>query len=610
MCGIVGLLCDGPRSVEQLSQMTERLAHRGPDGRGVWCEEGVALGHRRLAILDLGPTGDQPMCSGDDRYVCVFNGEIYNYHELEAVLERSGVRRRGTSDTDVLLEAFGLLGRKLIPELRGMFAVAIWDRTKHELTLARDHFGKKPLYYTAMQGRGFAFASELTALKAVQSGGIDAEVLAEYLHFGYVIEPRTIFGDVRALPPGCVAVWNREAGLSVTRYWSVEGLEAEPGKAVILDELEERIGAAIGRRLHSDVALGSFLSGGVDSALVASYLTEKRPGAPTVTVGFDLPAWDEIPAASMTAAMMDTNHVVEVVSMSDAEAYLDRYVGCYDHPFADASGIPTLALAEAARRHVTVALGGDGADEVFGGYDRYGWLRDASRFLAAPVWLRTACAEALTIAGGHRGRRYAEILKQPDRIGMYREMMRVWHATPLEAVIRGDVARPEFAGHADLRRKQSSIPQVVDLINYLPFDILVKLDRATMRHGLECRSPYLDVDLVSWAAAVGLLDGGRSGGKAVLKQLLKRRLPAYDTTRPKRGFMLPIADWLAGPLRARLLDATSEAGLRRHGLFRSEAVRGVVASFLAGNRSFAFPLWALLVFQEWERSWSSDRITQ
>lgn len=607
MCGIAGLYRADRQTTDRLAVMVDRQAHRGPDGRGVWCEEGIALGHRRLAILDLGRTGDQPMISADGRFVCVFNGEIYNYDELGAALDKSGIVRRGTSDTEVLLESFRIRGRGLIPDLRGMFAVAIWDKEKRELTLARDHFGKKPLYYSTMGGGGFAFASELTALSAVLDGNIDASVMADYLHFGYIPEPKTIYEDARALPPGSLAIWGPEAGLQVTRYWSAAKLDVAAGSSIDIDELEERIGFAIDRRLHSDVALGAFLSSGVDSALIASFLTERRPGAPTITIGIDNPDWDESPDARITAGMMATTHVVDVVSMGDAEALLDRYIRCYDQPFADSSGIPTLVLAEAARRHVTVALGGDGADEVFGGYDRYRWLSSASRTLSVPSTLRMSCAAALPVVGGHRGRRLSEILKQPDRLSMYRELMRVWHATPLEMIIKGAHARPEFFGIDDLSDRGAAYPQIIDLLNYLPFDILVKLDRATMRHGLECRSPFLDVDLVTWSASAGLTAGRRGYGKSALKELLARRLPEYDSTRAKRGFTLPIADWLAGPLKGRLLDATSTERLSRHGLFREDTVQRIVTAFLSGMTSFAFPLWALLVFQEWEQLRVSGR---
>jgi asparagine synthase (glutamine-hydrolysing) len=602
MCGIAGLYRSDRETAARLAVMMNRLAHRGPDGHGAWSEEGIALGHCRLAILDLGETGKQPMLSADGRFVCVLNGEIYNYDRLGTALAAVGVGLRGTSDTEVLVESYRRRGPDLIPDLRGMFAVAIWDRERKELILARDHFGKKPLYYTTFRGSGFAFASELTAMAAVIDGGIDTSVISDYLHFGYVPEPRTIYEDVHVLPPGSLAVWRPEAGLRIERYWSVAQLDVESAWTVDLDELDEMIGSAVDRRLHSDVALGSFLSGGVDSALIASYLTERRPGAPTITVGFDITEWDESPEARRTAAMLDTEHVVEVVSMSDAEAMLDRYVACYDQPFADSSGIPMLALAEAARRHVTVALGGDGADEVFGGYDRYRWLRKMARCLSMPGTLRSVCAKALPAVAGHRGRRLGAILEQADRQGMYLELMRVWHATPLEAILHGGVTRPEFEGLDGLGVADASNPQVIDLLNYLPFDILVKVDRATMRHGLESRSPFLDVDLVSWAASGGLLTAHRGRGKSALKELLARRLPDYDTSRPKKGFMLPISDWLAGPLRNRLLDASSNERMGRLGVFRADAVGRIVKTFLAGEKSFAFPLWSFLVFQEWERN--------
>lgn len=604
MCGIAGIYHSDHNTTDRLIGMIDRLAHRGPDGQGVWREGCIAFGHRRLAILDLGATGEQPMLSADSSLVCVLNGEIYNYDVLGATLKSEGVRLRGTSDTEVLVESFRLHGTNLMGDLRGMFAVAFWDRQRRQLILARDHFGKKPLYYSTLGGKGIAFASELTAMAEVINGGIDASVLSDYLHFGYVPEPETIYEGVYALPSGCFAVWSPGTGLRITRYWDASKLHVETAWTVDLDDLDERIKSAVDRRLHSDVPLGSFLSGGVDSALIASYLTERRPGASTITVGFDQPKWDESSDARRTADMLDTQHVVEVVSISDAEEMLDRYVVCYDQPFADSSGIPTLALAEVARRHVTVTLGGDGADEVFGGYDRYCWSMSAFRWRKMPKSVRYACARALPVVQGHRGRRIAAMLEAPDTLGVYRELMRVWHATDIDEMLCAGYHQPEFRRIIGLGEVN---PQVIDLLNYLPFDLLVKIDRATMRQGLESRSPFLDVDLVTWAASAGLLTAYRGRGKSALKELLARRLPDYDSTRPKRGFMLPIADWLAGPLKNRLLDASTKDRIGRLGLFRPDTVNRVVTQFLAGEKSFAYPLWSFLVFQEWEQLRSRGR---
>lgn len=600
MCGIVGAYRAGGELERIIDAMLCRLQHRGPDGEGRWIGNGMGLGHRRLAIIDLGSTGDQPMVSADGRFVAVLNGEIYNYRELRAELLAEGARFRGESDTEVMLELFARNGAASFNRLRGMFAAACWDVEQSRLTLVRDHLGKKPLYYAVRGGSGIEFASELTAMDEPVAREVDHDVLGEYLHFGYVPEPRTIYRDVLALPPGSFAVWEPGADLRIRRYWSLLDLEFGPETHVGIDELDERLKRAVALRMHSDVPLGSFLSGGVDSALIASYLTELRPGAPTITVGFDLPAWDESPQARKTAGLLETNHIVETVNVAGAEMLLDRYIDCYDQPFADSSGIPTLVLAEAARRHVTVALGGDGADEVFGGYDRYGWLCRARRWHRLPGILRNSVASTLGKMGGARAERVAGLLRQKQSDDIYLELMKVWHATdPSDALLDASAA-PAFYGLEDLPDHIARSPQVIDLLNYLPHDILVKVDRATMRHGLESRSPFLDIDLVTWAAEKGLLAPNSPSGKRILKQLLERRLPSYDASLPKRGFMLPLHDWLAGPLRQRLQAAASPERLRSQGVFKQAVVADVLRRFISGDRALAFPLWAFLAFQEWD----------
>ncbi len=601
MCGVAGIHSSRTDGRDAIRRMTDCMAHRGPDGEGVWSRDGMHLGHRRLAILDLSSTGDQPMLSANGRYVCVLNGEIYNYLELKEELVAKGVRTRGTSDTEVLLEHFVLSGRDVIPRLRGMFALAIWDIKAQELTLARDHFGKKPLYYTQDNASGMYFASELNALRQVVDTQLNPTQLPSFFHFGYIPEPQTIYAGVKALPAGAIGVYGPGRNLEVSRYWTPHELLSEaPSRFGDLDELEEQLKKAVARRLHSDVTLGSFLSGGVDSALIASILTEMRPGAPTVTIGFDQPQWDERDAAAHMARMLETDHCVEVVAMDDAETLFDQYMTCYDQPFADSSGIPTLVLAETARRHVSVALGGDGGDEVFGGYDRYRWFRSVRRSLSLPRSLRRLMSNILPVVAGDKGHRVARLLDTESPADAYHMLMSVWHATSLGELILNEPGKPGFAGFEEApEHLVRANPQLIDMMNYLPFDILVKVDRATMRHGLESRSPFLDVDFVTWAARLGFLDAHEGEGKAALVSLLLRRHPGFRANQPKRGFMLPIPRWLKGPLRSRVLAAADASFLRRQGLFNVEAVERVVRRFFASDDQLAFPIWSLLVFQEW-----------
>ena len=606
MCGIAGMITGRDDRRTLVQAMLDRIAHRGPDDEGLWTEDEAALGHRRLSIIDLSPTGHQPMASADGRFVCAFNGEVYNFRELRAELESRGLALQGTSDTEVLVESFALHGHAVFARLRGMFAIAIWDRHERRLTLARDHFGKKPLYYSDAKTGSFVFASEVHAIAAVADTTINTRMLAAYFHFAYFPEPETVYDEIRALPPGHWATWSRDEGLASSPYWTIAQLPADEQAGLDLDDLDAEIRRAVERRLQSDVTLGCFLSGGVDSTLVASYVAELRPGFPSVTVGFESAAWDESPRAAQTAAALDTTHFVEIVSIADSERLFNNYIAAYDQPFADSSAIPTMVLCESARRHMTVALGGDGADEVFAGYDRYGWLHNVVRAQRTPAALRGTVGGLLAAAGGSRGARVARLLRTSDAAEAYEEIMRVWHASDIASLFIVATDRPRF-NVGDAAPAGGLSPQRIDLLNYLPFDILVKVDRASMRYGLEARCPYLDVDLIHWAASRGLLSPtSYRRRKTALKQLLQRRVPSYDTTGRKRGFAMPIADWLAGPLHQRLQDLTAAEHLHRQGYFAPDAVRSVVARFNAGDRALAFPLWSLLVFQEWHEKQGRD----
>jgi asparagine synthase (glutamine-hydrolysing) len=608
MCGIAGIYSAQGTTTRDVGRMVNLLRHRGPDACGLASCDQMVLGHTRLSILDLNLTGNQPMSSRSGRFICVFNGEIYNFSRFKSELEARGHKFAGSSDTEVLVEGFAIWGAAFIPRLRGMFALAIWDQTEKHLFIARDQLGKKPFFIMEDGKHGFAFSSELRALRAVRTLTLNETVLGLYFRFGYVPEPETIYQEVRTLPPGCFGWWRPGQGLEVRQYWQprIGGVEnggvkeTEPN----LDELDELLYKAVQRRTLSDVPFGSFLSSGVDSALIACYLTKVCPGAPTITVGFDQTRWDESAGAAATASLLDTHHIVEMVQLPEAEPILDEYVACFDQPFADSSGAPTLVLSRITRRHVTVALGGDGGDEVFCGYDRYRWLRSAlrTRQLAGGLCLALAPLAGLL---PRRGMRIKEMLEAGDEADLYGILSRVWHATAITNLIKVAHRNPDEWFRAKYPRIGGSPvarAQLYDLMAELPFDILVKLDRATMWHGLEARCPLLDIEVVEWVANNDLLGPRSDPGKKLLKALLKRRLPGYDFRRPKRGFALPVEVWLRGPLAHRLDAAADPSWLAEQGLFAAEHVRAVIRRFRDGARELYAPLWCFLAFQEWYRA--------
>ncbi|MBK6899704.1 MAG: asparagine synthase (glutamine-hydrolyzing) [bacterium] len=563
------------------------------------------MGHARLSILDLSESGAQPMKSADGRFLGVLNGEIYNHEELRRDLSARGHVFRGTSDTESLLESFAVHGERLVPRLRGMFAFAVWDCRERRLFMARDHLGKKPFYLHLTAEGGLALASELTALAEVYRLDPAPEFLSLYFQLGYIPEPMTIYRGVETLPAASCAWWRPGGQLQVSRYWDPGAALARPRETrPDIEELDDLLRRAVGRRLMSDVPLGSFLSGGVDSALIASYLTEAVPGARTITVGFDQRQWDESPAAAHTASLLETEHIVEIVSLPDAEKMLTRYVACYDQPFADASGVPTLVLAEAARRHVKVALGGDGGDEVFCGYSRYGWFDRALRARAVLGPLAPLAANFARLVPG-RGKRIAGMLIAGDAAGAYRQLVSPWHHGEIGALLAASAVdedrwlRDNFSLPGGSPRAGA---QLFDLKVGLTSGILVKVDRATMRHGLEARSPLLDVDVVEWALRSGLFGARAELGKRTLKELLSRRLPGYEFSRPKRGFALPVAVWLRGPLADRVAAAVDPVRVKSDGLFVPETVTDLWRRFREGADELHTPLWCFLAFQEWYAS--------
>jgi len=551
-------------------RMCDRLAHRGPDAEGYFTDRECALGHRRLSIIDLS-TGDQPMGNEDGSLQVVFNGEIYNYLELRRELEDKGHRFRTRSDTEVLLHLYEEEGERMPERLNGMFAFAVWDRTKRELFLARDRYGKKPLYYAAgIPGVLLAFASELKALEVMDGLDrcVDVQALADYLAFSYVPDPKSIYVNVAKLPPAH-SLYASASGVRLKRYWApVYDPETAGDLGDALEGIRALAADAVKRRMISDVPLGAFLSGGVDSSAVVA-LMARNSSAPvrTFSIGFSHKRYDELKYARMVASHCRTEHHETVVT-PDILEMLDVLVRHYDEPFADTSAIPMLYLARMTRQFVTVALSGDGADELFGGYRRYawGWMEEKLRrrfpalFRKTVIRLAGRCYPKFDyLPRAFRAKRTLENLSV-ELADAYFNSMTGFRDQELVAVLSGDM-RAALGGYSPREsyrerfRKVQHLPpleqmQAVDADTYLPGDILVKADRATMAYSLESRSPWLDYRLGELAGrlpAVWKISGFT--GKRIFKEAMASMLPAAVIRRPKMGFSVPMAEWLRTSLR-------------------------------------------------------------
>ena len=616
--------------------MTRQLAHRGPDDEGVWFDaaSAVALGQRRLSILDLSPLGHQPMFSPSGRYAVVFNGEIYNFAELRAELAAAGAVFRGGSDTEVMLAAFERWGVSAsLSRFNGMFAFALWDRFTRRLTIARDRFGEKPLYFGWTRS-AFLFASELKALRCYPGfeAEIDRDVLALYFRYNYIPGPYSIYRGIQKLPPGTsleVDPGRPGAELRPVPYWSAhEIVEAGQRRPFPLaeDELAEaldlQLRSTVRSRMVSDVPVGAFLSGGVDSSLVVSMMQQSSARAvKTFTIAFEDPSYNEANHARAVADHLRTEHTELRVTPSEALGVIPQLAGIYDEPFADASQIPTLLIASLAREHVTVALTGDGGDELFGGYTRYSWhdtllrllmrIPSGARGLASGVLdtvPRVAWESAFRMLGpftprGLRQRNPAEnvqrlraILRAADPDDVYRQLVSIWPDPA--SIVNGSREPDSVVIHPGL----SSTTRLMlwDTVSYLPDDILVKVDRASMSVALEARAPLLDHTLFEFAARLPLEMKMRSGqGKWILRRVLDRYVPRAIIERPKAGFAVPLDDWLRGRLRPWAEDLLAPSRLAADQLLNTAAVTEKWREHLTGRQNWMFPLWGALMFQSW-----------
>jgi asparagine synthase (glutamine-hydrolysing) len=649
MCGLTGFL-GGALAGEELAPTVRRMADairlRGPDSQGEWIDADarVALGHRRLSVVDLSPAGHQPMVSASGRWVLAYNGEIYNHLALRAQLAAQGQAPawRGHSDTETLLAAIDAWG--LAPALQasvGMFALALWDKATATLHLARDRMGEKPLAY-GWVGQGeqavFLFGSELKALRAYP--GFQPEVnrsaVAAFMQLGQVPSPLTVFQGLHKLPPGCwlsVSLANRTP--VVHRYWALPALggqavsgawSATPAEAV--DELGRLLTQAVRGQMVADVPLGAFLSGGVDSSLVAA-LMQKESAAPvrTFTIGFEEAGFDEAAHAQAVAAHLGTRHTAITLTAAEAMAAVPRLPSVYDEPFADSSQLPTLLVAQLARQQVTVSLSGDGGDELFGGYNRHVFAHRLWHRLAVwPVPLRRALGAACLalspeawdralawVPEGRRPRQVGDKLHKAGRVlgsqsvpDLHARLVAQW-AEPVVLGVGsawgGMVAPPNLKAQSV---DAASLMMWLDQASYLPDDILVKVDRAAMSVSLETRVPMLDHRVVEFAArlpAALKLQGGQ--GKWLLRQLLYRHVPKHLVDRPKSGFAMPIAGWLRGPLKPWAADLLAPSRLARRGLLDGAVVARRWQEHQSGRRNWAPQLWCALMLEAWLEEWQA-----
>lgn len=657
MCGLTGLFLrddapiDGLRS--RVAAMAASIRHRGPDDSGVWAEGRVALGHRRLSILDLSPAGAQPMLSACGRFAIAFNGEIYNHLDLRRDLTAGGAAPdwRGHSDTETLLGGIAQWGLdETLRRSTGMFALALWDRRDRRLSLARDRVGEKPLYW-GWAGQDFLFGSELKALR--QHPDFPREVcrmsLAQYLRFAYVPAPRSIHPGIYKLEPGCILTIEGippqaapndplrpgecHGSLSIRRYWFLNEL-IESGvrsqfasESEALSAIDSSLRQAVSRQMIADVPLGAFLSGGIDSSLIVA-LMQAQSSRPvrTFTVGFENPAFNEAPFAAAVARHLCTDHTELTVTETEAREVIPELPDMYDEPFADSSQIPTHLVCKAARTNVTVALSGDAGDELFGGYNRYFWgpriwqrldwmphaLRNGlGRAIASiPVsgWDRVGVLTGGKVAHpGDKAHRLAARLRNVRTMDdLYRSLVSEW---PGEQMVNGlgnagqtllDDALPDvLAGDAPARMMAQ------DIRTYLPDDILCKVDRAAMAVSLETRVPFLDRDVLTAASRLPSNMKIRDGqGKWALRQILYKHVPRELIERPKTGFGIPLGEWLRGPLRGWAEDLLSEENLRRDGLVDPTPVRQAWSEHLSNRRDWTHRLWIILILQAWRARWS------
>jgi len=652
VCGIAGVLdpacaTDADRLGAVARRMAGTLVHRGPDDEGAWVDaaSGIAFGHRRLSIVGLGEEGHQPMASASGRWVLSYNGEIYNFRALRDRLAAAGVTIRGGSDTEVVVEALACWGlERTLEACEGMFAMSVWDRQDRRLHLVRDRLGEKPLYYGWVGGL-FVFASELKALRGVPGFApeLDRTSVALYLRHNCVPAPRTIYRGIAKLEPGAVLTIGSPHGAGALpeprAYWTAGAAIDEARRRPLLgspDELADRVEAtlsdAVAARMVADVPVGAFLSGGIDSSLVVALMQRhSHHRVRTFTIGFADRAYDESGDAAAVAAAVGTDHTALRVSEQDALDVIPELAAIWDEPFADSSQIPTLLVSRLARRDVTVCLSGDGGDELFAGYNRHAWLERLWRRAgpvpagvrraggAALTWVPPGAVDAVGRLTGALPKRFqvrtpstkvtklGQVLAAAGPEEAYLALVSHWQA-PQSVVLGAPVGASVAADPGRWPELGSVTEQMLwlDLVSYLPDDILTKLDRAAMAVSLETRVPFLDRQVLdlAWRLPVSVkIHEGVT--KWILRRVLHRMVPATLVERPKMGFGLPLGPWLRGPLRPWAEELLSEQRLRRDGVLDPVPVRRAWRAHLAGRRDFAYELWDVLALQSWLERWGA-----
>jgi asparagine synthase (glutamine-hydrolysing) len=643
MCGIAGFLTSASSGLarelaEVSSAMDGCLQHRGPDDHGIWIDEqsGVAFVHRRLSILDLSPAGHQPMISADERYVIIYNGEVYSHQPIAAELTARGYKFNGHSDTEVILNSFAANGiEATLKRMIGMFAIALWDRRDRTLTLIRDRLGIKPLYW-AKFGKLFLFGSELKALRAHPgwTAQIDRNAVAAFMRHNYIPVPHTIYQGVHKLEPGTILTLPWQGEPQISRFWNARTVAhngtlnpLDGSDADLTDQLEALLQDAVARRMIADVPLGVFLSGGVDSSTVAALMQQARLGkVRTFSIGFEIPGYNEAPYAAAVASHLGTDHTELTVTSSQALDLIPRLPDIYDEPFADSSQIPTYLVSAMTRKHVTVALSGDGGDELFAGYNRYQLTERFWQALSVmPRAMRNAAASALTMVrpdrwtslaaaiparlrppqAGDKLYKMAAALKLEGADALYRRLVSHWE--PREIML--DAHEPPSI--IEDKKIPQEFPnllarmQFLDLVTYLPDDILTKVDRASMAVALEARVPLLDHRVVefSWRLPRNAKVRNHTT-KWILRQVLYRHVPRALIERPKMGFGIPLGEWLRGPLRDWAETLLNENRLREAALLDPKVVRRFWQEHLDGGRNWQYLLWDVLMLEAWRERWA------
>lgn len=635
MCGIAGI-CQvdasplTPEAGQWVKAMTDRMSHRGPDGEGQWSSGPVCLGHRRLSIIDLSG-GGQPMHTADGQMTVTFNGEIYNYAELKEQLTALGGQFQTSSDTEVILEGYRIWGPDCLARFDGMFAFALWDNQQRRLFCARDRFGKKPFFYTVQHGRLY-FASELTGIEQLRhlSLTMNPQAVMRYLAYEYVPTPHSVYTEVQSLPPSHMLLL-QDGNLSISRYWDMPMPDESDRRSdnELCEELRFLLSRAVRRRMVSDVPLGVFLSGGIDSSIVAGLMARQSSTAiKTFSIGFSEASYDESRYARIVAKAFATDHHERVLSAEECADTLPGIISRMDVPMADASVAPTWLLSGVTREKVTVALGGDGADELWAGYEHYIGFKVAQWYNAAPSALRKGIieplAQLLPSSAGYINPRLAvaTFLRAAHAPAWQRVQTMLTAFTPdmqesiLDSAFKAQ--QPGFLApevlfaptreHYDHWQPQNAATPLARAFHvyarqFMLDDILVKVDRCSMLHSLEVRAPFLDKDAAEFAARLPVsrkLHGFKR--KWLLKKAFAELLPDEILYRNKRGFQIPVAQWLRGRMRPLMEDLLSESTLKAQGIFNHQAVRALMDEHVSGRADLRKPLWTLLVFQLWWRA--------